>query len=460
MAVRLSRFYNDEGIGRGFQNIAGALAPPSADDQLAGQKALEIKEKAGRIAQLFDNPNDPSFDRRATVAGLQTGSQSLEAVGMNNATARTTNAADNVRALQQTRLQQAGETDRTMLAPVSQDQVRFVPGRIADMYGVSEQQYGPASLAQGETVVRPDGARLEGASKPVTETEAKGAAFNRLGPDDMRRIVMNGAGTQNAIVDGQSRVVYGADAADRGLAPAATPTAPTFVGNYDAGNGATGPAVLDNGRIVNPQSREAIPANAQVRSAAVTGTPDQFGKTTEAQDRYALALKMTDEPTRIIDSAFATGKLPTGSDDAIRALSNVAPGAVGTLIAQQMSPEAQSFHNAIKNAVPYQLLALSGQGVTEAEYERTMARMIPFANDTPEVKAQKRNQFNTFRDGIRGLAGPAAAKVGVGAAPAEAASTAPAGSRQPVRVSSPAEARALPKGTPILLPDGSTGVVP
>lgn len=54
------------------------------------------------------------------------------------------------------------------------------------------------------------------------------------------------------------------------------------------------------------------------------------------------------------------------------------------------------------------------------------------------------------------------------AAPAPAASSAPAAGRQapaaapsaPVRVQSPDEARRLPKGTPIILPDGRQGVVP
>jgi hypothetical protein len=37
---------------------------------------------------------------------------------------------------------------------------------------------------------------------------------------------------------------------------------------------------------------------------------------------------------------------------------------------------------------------------------------------------------------------------------------APAGAGQPVKVSSPEEARKLPSGTPIILPDGRTGTVP
>lgn len=444
MAVRLSRFYNDEGIGRGFQNIATAFAPPSADDQLAGQKALEIKEKAGRLSQLFANPNDPSFDRRATAAGLQTGSQSLEAVGMNNATVRTTNAADNVRAIANNANTTRGSTIASLYGSLSPGQVRpMVPEEVASTIGLPSM-----AAAQGNAPV-------------LSSDQLKAAILGRLPENEQRASALHDVPVEQVQTPAGPRIAFRADAVGQ------APTPPDVTGkvtNYTGPNGAKGTAVPGaGGKLFDTQTGAELPAQSTVYSGQATGTPGEFGKTTEAQDRYALALKMTDEPTKIIDSAFATGKLPSGSDDAIRALSNVAPGAVGTFISQQMSPEAQSFHNAIKNAVPYQLLALSGQGVTEAEYERTMARMIPFANDTSEVKAQKRNQFNAFREGIRGLAGPAGAKVGVGATPTEAApaaSTTPAVARQPVRVSSPAEARALPSGTPIILPDGTTGRVP
>lgn len=423
MAVRLSRFYNDPSIGKGFEALAGALAPPEATDQLAAEKALQLRAEATRVADLFANPSDPNFDRRMTVLGRQTGSQSLEAVGMNNRTTLTTNARDNATKLQQEALQQSGQTDRSMLNPIGQDQVRIVPGKLASLYGVQEQQYGPASLAQGETVVRPDGSRLEGAAKPLSESEAKGAAFNRLGPDDMRRIVMNGAGTQNAIVDGQPRVVYGADAADRGLAPAATPTAPTFVGNYEAG-GVTGPAVLDNGRIVNPQSREAIPANAQVRSAAVTGTPDQFGKSTEREGTAAYAARMVDGATNDILQAFDTGRLPTRADAALRSASEMAPGIIAPEIITRMSPEGQQFYQNVRTALPMQLLVQTGQGVTEREYERKMAELVPVPGEDKTVTAAKRRQFATYAAAVKGLAGNALGKVN--AIPAAANPNAPA----------------------------------
>ncbi len=65
--------------------------------------------------------------------------------------------------------------------------------------------------------------------------------------------------------------------------------------------------------------------------------------------------------------------------------------------------------------------------------------------DTPEGKAEA-EKLKGKQDAPAGKAAPAAPATG--------------GSEQPVKVSSPEEARKLPSGTPIILPDGRTGTVP
>lgn len=433
MTIRTNRYYGNAGTTSGYNNpeIAQAATSigkmfsgvPQASDVLAAEQAKAKAAEASRLAEMFSYAKDPNYsraqaERYSFATGQSNGTNGYYAQDQNNATAIAKTAADNTRALQQTALTQEGENLRAATAPLSEGQTRAPAlGKFFGRPDMPDNTQGGVKLSEGQTYVGPNGFTAAGTPKPLSETDMKARILGGLSQADQRATVMSSVGVTPVQGANGPEYVNTSDAAGRAVQ---APDVSARVTNYGTPDGRKGTAVPDrDGVLHDTQTGERLPAQAQVFSSQAAGTPDVLGgKSTEAQDRYAMALKMTDEPTRIIDDAFATGKLPTGGDDAIRALSTVAPGAVGTLIAQQMSPEAQSFHNAIKNAVPYQLLALSGQGVTEAEYERTMARMIPFANDTPEVKAQKRNQFTAFRSAIQGLAGPAAAKVGLSPAPA------------------------------------------
>lgn len=429
MSFRPSRYYGNAGTTSGYNNpeigqAASSLGKmfsgvPQASDVLAAEQAKAKAAEASRLAEMFAYAKDPSYsrtqaERYSFATGQSNGTNGYYAQDQNNATSIANNNADNARALKQTALMQQGENIRSVTAPLSEGQTR-APG-LGKFFGapeMPENTRGVVKLNEGQVASGPGGFTAAGTPKPLNESEVKAQVLAGLPEADRRATVMSSVGVETAQgPDGKPVFVNRSDAA--GMQPQG-PDVSARVTNYGTPDGKRGIAVPDrDGKMRDAQTGAELPPQAQIFYSQAAGSPDVLGgKSTEAQDRYAMALKMTDEPTQIINDAFATGKLPTGGDDAIRALSNVAPGAVGTFISQQMSLEAQSFHNAIKNAVPYQLLALSGQGVTEAEYERTMARMIPFANDTPGVKAQKRNQFNAFRDAIRGLAGPAAAKVGM-----------------------------------------------
>ncbi|KQO69542.1 hypothetical protein ASF22_02730 [Methylobacterium sp. Leaf87] len=317
----MSRFYNDEGIGRGFQNIAGALAPPDASDQLAGQKALEIRDKGLRLAELYANTQDPQYDRRATLLGLQTGSQSLEAVGLNNATTRSTNAADNARAIQQEAMRQSGDTDRTMLAPVAQDATRFVPGRIAKMYGVPEQQYGSASLQPGEKVVRADGSELQGTPKPLSTDEVQAGAMQVLPANDLRSIIMGKAPVENVQTPDGPRVQYRDRAV--GSAPAATPVTPQNATNYQTPDGKQGTAVLRDGVLMDSQTGQPIPAGSKQFSTAVQGGQDATG---------IGAANVNKAGQQLLDLDLADAAM-----DSYAQLLNETPGAQGALGAARRS---------------------------------------------------------------------------------------------------------------------------
>jgi hypothetical protein len=105
--------------------------------------------------------------------------------------------------------------------------------------------------------------------------------------------------------------------------------------------------------------------------------------------------------------------------------------------------------------------------------ENTLAGLAQYKLDRAAIADRVQTGEITAKDALkemRALANPyenfkSFAKGGFKADPSNPASTggAPASSaptRQPVKVTSPAQARSLPSGTPIILPDGSPGVVP
>lgn len=190
MAIR-----NASDIDRGFANLAQMFAPPSAGDLAGYARARLANTQADQLGWLFANPNDPTASNRAALVGVQgygnTPAGFTYNVDQNNATSRANNAADNARAIQQTNLQQAGETTRTMLAPVAAGATRFVPPTIADMYSVPPQQVGVISASPGERVFTPGGATFEGGPKPLTKSEVEGAILQGM-PQDQQRAVVAG----------------------------------------------------------------------------------------------------------------------------------------------------------------------------------------------------------------------------------------------------------------------------
>ena len=100
-------------------------------------------------------------------------------------------------------------------------------------------------------------------------------------------------------------------------------------------------------------------------------------------------------------------------------------GLVQPELLTSMSPEGQAFYQNVRTALPMQLLTQSGQGVTEREYERKMAELVPVPGEAPSVTAAKRRQFAIYAAAVKGLAGRALDKVN--AVPAQA----PAGSASP-----------------------------
>lgn len=109
----------------------------------------------------------------------------------------------------------------------------------------------------------------------------------------------------------------------------------------------------------------------------------------------------------------------------------------------------------------------TGAAVTDSEWRLYFPTFFPQPGDGPEVQQQKLARRMAAARGLRGSAGPAFERmfprfddemktqlaIQNGKAPA-------APGQKPVPVQSPEEARKLPSGTPILLPDGTIGRVP
>jgi hypothetical protein len=125
------------------------------------------------------------------------------------------------------------------------------------------------------------------------------------------------------------------------------------------------------------------------------------------------------------------------------------------------SPEFKTAHNSSRNFLAVILRKDTGAAVTPQEFAEYTPLFIPQPSDTPELLAQKRQARATALQAIKdGLGNVGAVLERVMAERKAAAPQAGPAAGQPVRVSTPDEARRLPKGTPILLPDGTTGVVP
>ncbi|MFC6050118.1 hypothetical protein ACFPYM_20010, partial [Methylobacterium hispanicum] len=222
---RARRGIDTSQIEAGFDSLAKVFAPASPQEILAGQKARESAAQQGRIAELYamagqPNVDQPRLDRLAGIAQLYNPNASLTAVRMNNDTSVRTNAADNARALQQTRMQQQGETERALLAPVATGASRFIPERIANIYGVPQTQTGVVELNQGQTATLPDGRTLAGAPKPLSMDEVKAAVFQGMPIEQQQAATFGNTPLQTVMGEGGPTLVTGPQAIGRTPAPA------------------------------------------------------------------------------------------------------------------------------------------------------------------------------------------------------------------------------------------------
>jgi hypothetical protein len=306
-------------ISGAFDSIANAFKV-TPQEILAGAKSRETLQKVQYLADAYKLAQDPNsdqgaLDRLASIAGAYAPSQSLTAVDRNNATTLKTNAADNARALQVAREGQAGDTTRTLLAPVGEGQTRFVPPSVASLYGIPAQQVGAVKVNEGQNATLPDGRTIAGQAKPLSTDQLNAQTLQRLGPDAERQAALGGVPVETIIsaATGKPTFVSRADAIGQSPAPD-TQKAQFF--NYDTPDGKSGTARTDgSGKLVDTQTGAELPPGSRTYTAQLTGNKSDTGLGASAKsniETQLLDLSNLEQSVNALDKIATTNPQSIG----------------------------------------------------------------------------------------------------------------------------------------------------
>lgn len=375
--VKSSPYFNSPAFAQAAGNLASLFDPPSGADAAGWATANAKKAEASRLQELFDYRKAPDFDQqnfdRGNIAvGNYAPTSSYQAQDQNDATkrrgdditaatSRANNTDDNTRALEVGRI--GGLAD--LYGPLNEGQIRpELPAAVAGRFGVG----GALPAAQGR-------------EKPLSETEVQGGLIQKMrdaGLIDDNMIVDRYVGDKTPVEaigpDGKPRYMAPGAAVRAGAAP------------YDAPKGAGMTTTLPDGTVI------------QMGGAG--------GKPTDAQLKSAYAGTMSTAPTIDLLRAYDTGALPTGWDFQLNGARSVAPNALQPAIVGGISDPGQIFYQNLATVLPYQLMAQSGQAVTEQEYQRKMRELVPVPGESKEVTAAKRRTLETYLHAVASYAGP------------------------------------------------------
>lgn len=251
MSFKSNRMYNDPYVAQIASNLSGLFAPPmgmESGSDAAGYATADAKRaEMNRLGRYFDMSLDPNVDLE-TLSRVGTGAGVLNFTNNKYGVDQ-----GNINALEQRRIMEQGLMDRQMAAPVILDQGQraFLPSQTVEATDLTEI--------------------LEGAPKPLSETEWKAGQSQRL--------LDNGRLTDTDIVD----VIMGDKTPVRAIDPRTnqpafmTPGAATRTGAqpYEAASAervdnylAVGPngeeirfpgIVGPDGRIVNANNGQVVP---------------------------------------------------------------------------------------------------------------------------------------------------------------------------------------------------------
>jgi len=304
-------------ISSAFDSIANAFKV-TPQEILAGAKSRETMQKVQYLADAYKLAQDPSsdqgqLDRLASIAGAYAPSQSLTAVDRNNATTLRANAADNARALQQTDRQQAGETLRKTMDPLSEGQTRILPPSVATLYGVPAQQQGIVKLNEGQTAALPGGGTLAGTPKPLTEDNVKARVLAGMEPAAQRAAAFGNTPVETVMTPQGPRIASRLDAIGQTPAPD-TQKAQFF--NYDTPDGKSGTARTDgSGKLVDTQTGAELPPGSRTYTAQLTGNKSDTGLGASAKsniETQLLDLSNLEQSVNALDKIATTNPQSIG----------------------------------------------------------------------------------------------------------------------------------------------------
>lgn len=498
------RYYNNPQLGQGFESIASAFAPPTAQEVAAYANAAAVRQKADQLAWLFNNSSDPTASNRSSLIGVQNYGQTPAGFAATDATNRYGIDQSNARALEQTRMQEEAALTRALLAPVGQGQSRFLPPAVARSAGLPDTQIGVVSAQPGEQLTLPNGQTISGAPKPMTQDQVLGTNTQRLinsgaVTDQQLADMLLGRETPVQALGPDGKPVYMSPGAAvrTGARPAPKPEATTETARLIAERDALPPG--DPNRLAYDQRIAAL-GRGQQQSAYDKATDEGLAKLNETiyanaagavtdQNTLQVLQQAVEDPTatqgalggatlqlRKLLNAFGVPAGDTSPAETINALGNQLalrlrdpsngagmPGSLSDSDRQFLLSMSVSLGNspeANRKLVQFYLATqMKNIGLEQLrqDYVRQNGRL------DENFRAQASNFQRQFydRSAQAGMGQPGAPGGGPPAPPAPPQPPAPpAPAQTPVRVQSPDEAWRLPPGTPIVLPDGSTGVVP
>ncbi|GGE19981.1 hypothetical protein GCM10011390_44060 [Aureimonas endophytica] len=464
-------FYSNAALGRGFENIAAMFAPPSGQDAAAWAAANAKNAEAKRAAALYDYAQSADYDqvkadRMGVLAGLYSPNQSYYAVDQNNATTQRGQNLDSA-----DRRYGVDVGARTSLANNQADNERALQDRAIQERGALARLYAsPIKLGQGETAILPNqtaaatglNGRLEGHDKPLSETEWRAAQNERLR--------QSGQLTDRDLLD----VIMGEKTPVEAIGPDGR--TPTFMSPGAAVR--TGAQPAPSKPLVNVQNGGEGAFEKTLGEKQAGLFIDLAADGVAARNDRAL-LDRFDDQAKDLPGGMLGGLQSLASQYGIKLgdnASNVeaANAIIARLVpaARQGMPGAASDRDValFKSSLPSLSQTPQGRQIISDTLRGLAATRVDQARIATAVVNGDMSRADGMR-AIQALPDPFAAVRNVsgadtsprgGSAPAAATATPATSTAQaaPVRVSTPEEARRLPPGTRIILPDGSEGRVP
>lgn len=304
MPVRKNGYYADPSLGAAFDNLAAAFATPTGADVLGYVKSNAEREKASRLTELFNNPNDPNFDRKNIAVGNYAPAQSFYAVDTNDATTRRNADVSARSASAVANINNAGALARQFAQPVivADGQTAMLPAQTVAATGLPSMFRGNITANPGQIVTTPGGEVISGAPKPLNDSEMKAAILGRLPANEQRAVALAPAGV-SAIVgkDGNPTNVLTADSV--GAQPYIQDTRQPQNANYKTPAGAVGTATMDKdtGRWKDTQTGAELPAGSQTYSANLQGDKENTGlgaSTKNSIDSQLVDLAVTESTSK------------------------------------------------------------------------------------------------------------------------------------------------------------------